>query len=194
MDHAQTSTHNTYVCPWWLIYSFDNPLRRLVQKPERILGDLARPGDRCLDVGCGFGYFTIPLARLVGPAGSVTAVDLQSEMLEGVRRRARKRGQLTRIVLHQADSSGLLLEGPFDVVLAFWMMHEVADQEALLSELWDVLKTGGLLLIAEPKMHVNAAAFQRTVERAERIGFEPFREPRIFFSRSIVMTKTQRSV
>ena len=79
----------SHVCPWWLIRTFDNFVRRFLQKPERILQDIVRPGDACLDVGCGIGYFTIPMAGMVGPSGSVTAVDLQPEMLAGVRRRAK---------------------------------------------------------------------------------------------------------
>jgi ubiquinone/menaquinone biosynthesis C-methylase UbiE len=53
-----------------------------------------------VDIGCGIGYFTISMARLVGPAGSVTAVDLQPEMLAGVERRAEKVGVRERIRLH----------------------------------------------------------------------------------------------
>ena len=76
------------VCPWWLIRTLDNPLRRLFQNPEEILKDFVRTGDACLDVGCGIGYFTIPMAKLAGPSGNVTAVDLQPQMLAGVERRA----------------------------------------------------------------------------------------------------------
>jgi len=180
---------DTFVCPWWLIRSFDNPLRRLVQPPEPILRDLVRAGDRCLDVGCGIGYFTIPMARLVGSAGTVVAVDLQTEMLEGVKRRATKQGLESRIVTRQATVSGLGVRGPFDFVLAFWMLHEVPDQQAMLMELHGLLKVQGRLLIAEPKMHVGAVSFNRTVEVAERIGFDRISEPKIFFSRSVVMEK-----
>ncbi len=55
------------VCPWWLCPTFDNPLRRLIHNPDRILAGLVRPGEIALDLGCGMGYFSIPLARLVGP-------------------------------------------------------------------------------------------------------------------------------
>lgn len=181
----------THVCPWWAIRSFDNPLRRLVQNPEKILRDLVRPGYHCLDIGCGYGYFTIPLARLVGPTGSVTAVDLQAEMLEGVRRRAGKESVLQRIRFHQADTSGLRVSGVFDVALAFWMMHEVQDQEAMLAEVCGTLKVGGHLLLVEPRVHVNAASFDATVALAERCGFSRRWAPEIFFSRSLVLAKTE---
>ncbi|MFH1488250.1 MAG: class I SAM-dependent methyltransferase [Pseudomonadota bacterium] len=179
----------TFVCPWWLIHSFDNRLRRLVHSPEQILGGLIKPGDRCLDVGCGFGYFSIPMARLAGPEGSVIAVDLQPKMLEGVRRRARKCGVYSRVHLHEARQTNLQLAGQFDFILCFWMLHEVPDQRAFLAQLVDLLKVDGLFLLAEPKIHVNTAAFRKTVRLAEGIGFRKSGGPQIFFSRTALMGK-----
>ncbi len=149
---------STNVCPWWMIRSFDNPLRRLLQKPENVLQDLVQPGDRCMDIGCGYGYYTIPMARLAGTSGSVTAADLQPEMLAGVRRRAEKAGLLSRIHLIQVDSSGLHLKGEFDFALAFWMVHEVADQEAFLGQIRSSLKPGSRFLMVEQRMHVRPAS------------------------------------
>ncbi len=73
------------------------------------------------------------------------------------------------------------------------MVHEVPAQEAFLTGLWGVLKTAGRLLIVEARMHVRVSAFQRTVERAEKIGFERISEPRVFFSRAVVLTKRRPS-
>ena len=95
------------VCPWWLCPTFDNPLRRLIHNPDRILAGLVRPGETALDLGCGMGYFSIPLARLVGPEGKVICVDLQEQMLAGVRRRAERAGVADRIRLHRAGTDGL---------------------------------------------------------------------------------------
>jgi ubiquinone/menaquinone biosynthesis C-methylase UbiE len=162
-------------------------LRRLVQNPEKVLTGIVRPGDRCLDIGCGIGYFTIPLARLAGPSGSVVAVDIQREMLEGVRRRAEEAGLSSRVQLHLADSSEPLPGGTFDVALAFWMMHEVPDQERMLREIRRMLKAGGRFLLVEPKGHVNGAEFQKTVSLAEGVGFSKAGEPRLFFSRAVLM-------
>ena len=181
------------VCPWWLVRTFDNPLRRLVQKPERILQEFVKPGNSCLDIGCGYGYFTIPLARLVGPSGFVTAVDLQREMLEGARRRAEKAHLVSRIYFHQADSTGLHIAGAFDFALAFWVLHEVANKEAMLAEICGALKVGGYFLLSEPRVHVAAPSFRRTVEQAEVCGFSRVSELRIFFSRSLVMEKAELS-
>jgi ubiquinone/menaquinone biosynthesis C-methylase UbiE len=189
MNITESTTPEAFVCPWWLIHSFDNPLRRLVQDPVRILQDLVHTGDCCLDVGCGYGYFTIPLAQMVGPSGSVVAVDVQSKMLEGMKRRAKKKEVLSRIRARQADASGLHVEGVFDFALAFWMLHEVPDQESLLGEIYGVLKSGGQLLLVEPQIHVDSRGFLRTVGLAEKVGFARALEPRIFFSRTLLMSK-----
>ena len=81
-----------HVCPWWLGYWLVSPLRRLWQDPEKILEPYVKTGMTVLEPGCGMGFFTLDLARLVGPKGKVVAVDLQEKMLAGLKRRARKAG------------------------------------------------------------------------------------------------------
>ena len=178
-----------HVCPWWLIWTFDNPLRRLLQPPERVLAGLVRPADHCLDMGCGIGYLTIPMAEMVGDAGSVTAVDVQPQMLEGVRRRARRRGLESRVRLKLSGGPGLEVAQPVDFALAFWMLHEVPDQDALLRDVFSALKPGGRFLVTEPKGHVSSAAFTVSVERAASVGFRVLHEPRVRFSRAILLAK-----
>ena len=68
------------VCPWWLCFTFDNPLRRLIHNPKRSCGSGWRR-QTAIDIGCGMGYFSLPMARLVGDTGRVIAVDLQDRML-----------------------------------------------------------------------------------------------------------------
>lgn len=187
-DDDRTPAGQPHVCQWWLIRSFDNLVRRLVQNPQRILAGLVRRGDACLDLGCGIGYFTIPMADMVGPSGSVTAVDLQPRMLAGVRRRARQAGLLDRIRLHEADASGMHLEGSFDFALAFWMVHEAPDPEALFGRLHLALRPAGRLLLVEPKGHVRRVAFERTVSSAERAGFLPTSRSPGPVSRAVLLT------
>src|SRR5512135_922391 len=71
-----------YVCPAELAGSLDNWLRRLLHKPERILRPFVGNGMAVLDLGCGPGYFTVEMARLVGQGGTVIAADLQQGMLD----------------------------------------------------------------------------------------------------------------
>ena len=70
------------ICPWWLAYTFDNALRRLFQRPEPMLAAYVQTGMTAMDVGCGMGYFSIGMAKMVGSSGKVIAVDVQQRMLK----------------------------------------------------------------------------------------------------------------
>ena len=61
------------VCPWWAGYILASPLRRLIQDPRSLLAPYVHPGMTVLEPGPGMGFFTLELARLVGPAGRVIA-------------------------------------------------------------------------------------------------------------------------
>ena len=97
------------------------------------------------------GYFTIPLARLVGDSGKVIAADLQQRMLDGIKRRAFKAGVQDRIKLHRSKPDSIGISESIDFCLAFWMVHEVPDV-LFLSEMASRLKPDGLLLVVEPKI------------------------------------------
>jgi 2-polyprenyl-3-methyl-5-hydroxy-6-metoxy-1,4-benzoquinol methylase len=174
----------TLVCPWWLLPTFDNPLRRLVQNPYRILGGLVCPGRTAVDLGCGMGYFSIPLAQMVGPTGKVICIDVQQQMLDGLRRRAEKAGVLSNITLHRCEPTRLGIPEPADFVLAFWMLHEVPDQRAFLAEVQAYLKPTGRFLLVEPVGHVGGRAFQCSVEKAELAGLAIVDKPAVVASRS----------
>ena len=180
---------NNGVCPWWLCHSFDNPLRRLIQDPVRILNPHVQTGMTVVDIGCGMGYFTLELARLVGPDGKVIAVDLQEKMLAALDRRARKAGLADRIVLHRCRPDLLGVEETADFVLVFWMAHEVPDKPRFFAQISDLLKPGGRLLLVEPKFHVTRGSFRRTVEVCRAAGFRLLGEPAIILSRAVRMEK-----
>ncbi len=173
-----------HVCPWWLAYSFDNPLRRLLHDPASILGGFLEPGDVAADLGCGMGYFTLAMARIVGPKGRVIAADVQEEMLRRVGRRAERAGLDGRIVLHRCRPDSLALSEKVDFALAFWVVHEAPDAGRFLADAAGILKPGGGLLIAEPRMHVGAGPFERTVALAREAGFEAAACPAVAWSRA----------
>ncbi len=177
-----------HTCPWWFIGSFDNPLRRLLQPPEPILAGLVGEGQTVLDIGCGMGYFSLPLARMVGMNGRVIAADLQEKMLAGLKRRAIRAGLAGQITLHHSQPYriGLNLPGMLDGALAFWMVHEVRDQPAFFNEIRCLLKPGAPFLVIEPRLHVPEAHFNRMVLAAEAQGFSARPGPAAFFSRSVI--------
>ena len=161
------------VCPWWLGYILASPVRRLFESPERLLQPYVRPGMTVVEPGCGMGYFSLPLARMLGPTGKVVCVDLQEKMIAGLLRRARRAGVAERIVASvcSPDDLGLAaFKGSADVSVAIHMVHEVPNPARLLIQLSEVLKPGGLLLIKEPSGHVTPDAFEQTLVLAERVG------------------------
>jgi ubiquinone/menaquinone biosynthesis C-methylase UbiE len=184
-----SSFQKGHTCPWWFCRAFDNPLRRLVHDPIKILSPYVNPGDRVLDLGCGMGYFTFGLAELVGDTGQVIAVDLQDKMLARVRRRAERIGWRSRVQLHLGSPEKIGVEQEVDFALAFWMVHEVRDQKMFLTETYGLLKPGGQFLIAEPKIHVTNKAFATTVARVAEIGFRASANPEIRLSRAVLFDK-----
>ncbi|MBN1930432.1 MAG: methyltransferase domain-containing protein, partial [Desulfobacterales bacterium] len=96
-----------YVCPWWLAYTFDNPLRGIFHKPEKIFAPYLNEGMTAIDIGCGMGYFSIGMARIVGKTGKLISVDLQQEMLNTLIKRADKMGVAKRITTFLCDENNI---------------------------------------------------------------------------------------
>lgn len=183
-DPAAQSSH---ICPWWLAYTFDNPLRRLVHDPQLMLGAMVREGMIVADIGCGMGYFSIAMARMIGDRGKVLAVDLQQEMLDIMGKRALKAGVSDRIRPVQASADDIRIRGPVDFVLAFWMVHEVPDIPRFFRQVRSVLAPEGRVLYAEPRMHVNQERFNEILHHAREAGFRTDNAPVVRISRAAVL-------
>jgi ubiquinone/menaquinone biosynthesis C-methylase UbiE len=178
-----------HICPWWGGYFIDNCFRRLLHDPAKIVGPYVKPGMTVMDVGCGMGMFSLAMAKMVGAKGRVITVDLQQKMLDVLRKRAEKAGVADRIRLHRCEQDRLGIDEPVDFALAMMMIHEVPDQKRLLGEIQNWLQPGGKLLIAEPRLHVPLAAFEKTVAMAQETGFRQTAEPRIHGCRAVVFEK-----
>lgn len=185
-------TEKKHVCPWWLCFTFDNPLRKWLHDPEAILRPYVQDGDRVIDLGAGMGYFSLPLGKLVGPGGQVTAIDLQPQMLSALIRRARRAGVAERLDTYLATPESLGEHMPADFILAFWMVHEVPDQRAFFTQISRMLKPAGRFLLVEPKIHVSGKSFQRTLEAAKDVGFLLQARPKIRWSQSVLLTSALR--
>lgn len=179
----------SHVCPWWFAYTFDNPLRRILHPAERVLGAWVRPGMTVLDIGCGIGHFSIGMARLVGPGGRVIAVDVQERALAAVRRRAARAGLEDRVTAHRCPPDRIGVTGPADFALAFWMVHETPSQEAFCIEVAGILRPGAALLVAEPRFHISARQFERTLEAAALAGLEVGERPHVRASRAVLLRR-----
>jgi ubiquinone/menaquinone biosynthesis C-methylase UbiE len=179
------------LCPASYAGFLDNPIRRLLHSPVRIVGPYISPGDMVLDVGPGSGFFTRPMARIVGDGGCVVAADLQEEMLAMLLKRAEQEGLVSRIRTHRTSLHSLDLEGygPFDFVLAFYVVHELPDAESFFIEVASVLRPGGRMLVVEPKLHVTEESFAETVKAAKAAGFSTEKPPGVLFSRTALLSK-----
>lgn len=181
------------ICPIWVGYLLANPLRKLVQDPVKILSPYVKPGMTALDIGPGMGFFSLPMAEMVGAQGKLVCVDLQEGMLQRLARRAQKAGVASRIETRVCREDSLCLtdlNGKIDFALAFAMVHEVPDAARLLAELAAALKPGGRLLISEPSGHVSAEHFEQTVTLAKQNGLSPVETPTIRGGRSVLLGKS----
>ncbi|GAB4307220.1 MAG: class I SAM-dependent methyltransferase [Myxococcota bacterium] len=181
-----------HVCPIWMGYLLTNPLRRLVQSPEKILSKYIGEGMSVIEVGPAMGFFSLYLARAVGEQGRVFCIDIQEEMLKKLSKRAEKSGLSNRIETRLCPSGSLKvedLEGKCDFALVFAVVHETSDPEKLFSELYSSLKSGGGMLVSEPSGHVTAYEFEKTIELAKKAGFIFKESPRISLSRSAFLVK-----
>jgi ubiquinone/menaquinone biosynthesis C-methylase UbiE len=168
---------------------FDTWYRRLLQNPNRILGDFIEPGMTVMDIGCGPGYFTVPMARMVGPAGRVIAADVQKEMLDLVGEKMSGLDLEGRIVLHVCQPSEIGITEQVDFALAFYMVHEAPDTRAFLQQVFDTLKAGGRMLVAEPPFHVSSKTFNDMLTTARQVGYDVMTGPGIFLAKTAVLAK-----
>ena len=175
------------VCPVEGSVGLDNKLRRLFQNPTKILKPYISPDMSVMDFGCGPGFFTIDIARMLGDKGKVTAVDLQQGMLDKLSKKIKATCLEKKIRLHKCEEKSIHLTDTFDFILAFYMIHEVPDQGALFTEFKSLLKDNGKILIVEPKFHVPQQKFDQMEEKIREIGFDITDGPKLPFSRSLLL-------
>ena len=176
-----------HVCPWWFAYTFDHRLRKFVHDPYVIVGGHVFSGMRVVDLGCGMGYFSIPMARMVGESGEVVAVDIQRKMLDVLMKRARKAVVSGRILPVLCAPERLCVERRADFALGFFVVHETPDPARFLEQVRDALKPGAKFLFAEPKLHVRGRDFDKMLETALKTGFTLLERPRIAISHAALL-------
>jgi len=159
--------------------------------PEKVVRPFVREGMTVLEPGPGMGFFTIELARLVGPSGRVVAVDIQPKMLDGLKRRAAKAGVAGRVETRLASADSLHvadLKEHVDFTLAFAVVHEMPSASGFFAEAAQASKPGATLLLVEPSGHVKEMEFKAELEAAARAGFS-FAENREFRSSHAVLLR-----
>ena len=179
---------HTRVCPAELSGSLDNSLRRFFQNPVKILNPYIEKGMTVLDLGCGPGFFSVEISKMVTSSGKVIAVDLQEDMLEKVRSKIKGTDSEKIIVLHKCDADKVGVTEKVDFVLAFWMIHEVPDKQKLINELKSIIKPEGKIFIIEPKFHVTKSEFDKMIIILEKAGFKIIGRPKVFISRAVLLS------
>ncbi|WP_070964035.1 class I SAM-dependent methyltransferase [Vibrio sonorensis] len=159
----------------------DTRWRRWLQNPYNIFQPYIKEGMKVMDFGCGSGFATEDLLKLVGPTGKVSAVDCQREMLEITKRKV-SAPNLNFIQYHAGKGVVSQEElGSYDLVIAFYVMHEVEELGKALADLRAALKPGGQLIMIEFSFDRR---FESYLDTAITQGFHVRKGPRVFLSRT----------
>jgi len=142
----EIATAMHYTGAAWLVRESrqrEEDCRRLIEELD------VRPGQTVADLGCGNGFYTLKLARQTGPRGKVYAVDIQQELLDMLRRRAREAGIKNIVAVQGTATDPRLPENSLDLVLLVDVYHEFSHPEAMLRALRKSLKPTGRVALAE---------------------------------------------
>lgn len=183
------SDGNKRICPVERAGSLDNRIRRWLQDPQKILGPYVEEGMTILDIGCGPGFFSIDMAQMVGKSGRVIASDLQEGMLQKLRDKIQGTQLEERITLHKCEENKIGVSEEVDFIVAFYMIHEIPNQEEFFNEIGSVLKPNGQVFIVEPPFHVSKTAFEETVRKARDAGFTDGERPKVLLSKAVILKK-----
>ena len=177
------------VCPVEKSGSLDSKVRKFFQNPVRLLKPYIQEGMTVLEVGCGPGFFTLDMAKMVGESGKIIAVDVQEGMLEKVKSKITGTQFEQRIKLHKCDEISIGISDHVDFVLLFYMVHEVPDKSKFFGQLSSILKPNGQILVVEPPFHVSASKFQLMLHQAKDQGLTNIQGPRMLFSKTAILKK-----
>ena len=126
---------------------------------------------------------------MAGNSGKVIASDLQEGMLQKIRGKIQGTELEERITLHKSEENRIGVSDSVDFILAFYVVHEVSNQEEFLNEVGSILKPNGHVLIVEPPFRVSKKAFEETIRKARDAGCTPVERPKVLFSKAVVLRK-----
>jgi len=167
------SDRTSLPCPSWLswLVEFNNPFFKSYNAQTLVQRLDLQPGMRVLDIGCGPGRLTIPIAQQVGPQGEVVALDIQPGML----RRAQKKAQTANLknirFLQAGAGEGALEHGQADRAVLVTVLGEIPDREAALKEIFEALKPGGWLSVTEILVDPHYQGRGTILRLAGAVGF-----------------------
>lgn len=134
-----------------------------------------QPGMRVLEIGCGSGAYTLEIARAVGAAGKVVALDIQPGMLEQLKNKlARSENTDIRNIEPLLASAYQLLfqDGSFDATFMITVLQEIPDKGRALAEVRRTLRPGGIVAVTEWLFDPDYPLKQTTLRLLREAGFE----------------------
>lgn len=167
---------------WWRRHRDDRPYgpRWIAEAPRpglsrRRLAEVLRPqpGERLLEVGPGYGYYTASIAGALGPAGSLAILDVREALLDQTMARVAAAG-LTNVAPERGDGQRLPYpDGRFDAAFLVATLGEIDDHAGAVRELARVLRRGGRLVVGESAVDPHRVHLTALAEHARRAGLEP---------------------
>jgi len=160
----------------------DSPQRRAFLNPENILKRIqVKPQMKVADVGSGTGFFTIPMAKLVGDQGKVFAIDIQEKMITLLNEKIQKLKIKNIETFVSTEENIPLPNESIDLTLMASVLHEL-DSYVTVREVYRFLKPQGVLAVLEWKKEESPSEFgppiwerltpDQTREIVEKMGFE----------------------
>jgi len=177
------SRRQSLPCPVWLrwLVELDNPFAK-TNRAAFIVETLAlAPGMTILDAGCGPGRLTVPLARSVGSAGRVVALDIQPGMIARAKSKTEAAGHTNVEFVTAALGDGKLPVNHFDRAVLVTVLGEIPNRAVALAELFGALKPGGVLAVVEVIFDPHFQSRRTVTGLAISTGFRE----RAFFGHSL---------
>ncbi|MBN1187527.1 MAG: class I SAM-dependent methyltransferase [Bacteroidales bacterium] len=184
---------NTHLHPMEKAGALESRFRLFLQNPRKILRKYIHSGMTVLDLGCGTGYFTLEIAKLLNNSGKVIASDVQKGMLELLRQKILNSELQILIEIHNNQENAIFLTEKVDFILAFYSFHEMKYIDSIICDLTRIIKPETMIFISEQKFHVSKNTFNKIIEKMENSGFEICERPVIFFSRTVIMKQLTES-
>ena len=169
--------------------ALDSKLRKHLQNPNSIMSPFIKEGMTVLDVGCGPGFFSIEIAKMVGASGKVYSVDLQEGMLKKLSAKIENTYLDEIIITRQCGHDDMPVEDKVDFILAFYVVHEVVYKNKFFSQLHNILNDDGQFWVVEPKLRVKQNLFNQIIQTAEEEKFIVADGPQLPFSYSALLRK-----
>lgn len=151
--------------PW-----LERDTREQEETPQALLAKLAlRPGQKVADLGCGSGFYSRRMARLVAPAGTIYAVDIQPEMLRMVEASAGAEGITNIVTVLASTDDPKLPPGALDWILLVDVYHELQEPEPVLAKMREALAPDGRVALVEFRLEGESA---RQIKIEHRMSVE----------------------